>query len=277
MTARHLVYAYAVARRTEGLQQAVAAIVGVASSPVELVPPTRGHDPVAITGPVPAGDFGEDALRTHLEELPWLETLARVHHTVVEAVARHTTVLPLRLATVYLDDERVRSMLDERQDMFLARLAELAGRVEWGVKLYLDDAALQPASTPDDISPGRAYLLHRRAEQHHRQDAYEVARTAVERVDAAAGPHAVDRVRHRVQQGELAAGPGTNVANDAYLVPEDHAAAFRADVLRSADGLPGVRVVITGPWAPYSFAGLEQNAARPNEQDAVRPDRGPAS
>ncbi|GJF31121.1 gas vesicle protein [Kitasatospora sp. NE20-6] len=277
MTAPRLVYAYAVARHTDALQQAVAPLVGVAAAPVGLVRPTRGRDPVAVTGPVPAGDFGEDALRAHLEELPWLETLARTHHAVVEAVARHTTVLPLRLATVYLDDARVRSVLDDRQDTFLARLAELAGRVEWGVKLYVDDAALQAPSTPDDISPGRAYLLRRRAEQHHRQDAYEAARTAVGRVDAAAGPHAVDRVRHRVQQGELAAGPGTNVANDAYLVPEEHAEAFRADVLRSAEGLPGVRIVITGPWAPYSFAGLEQGAAQPNEQHGVRPAEGPAS
>lgn len=259
MTGRHLVYTYAVALHTDGLEQAVDALTGVAGSRVRLVRPTRGRGLVAAVSSVPSGDFDETALRRHLEELPWLEEVARAHHNVVESLAVQTTVLPLRLATVHLDDGRLRSVLDARQDAFLEHLAQLAGRLEWGVKLYVDAAAAPPPPPPEDLGPGRSYLRRRRTEQDLRQDGYRAARTAADRIDAAARLHAVDRVRHRVQHGELAPGPGTNVSNDAYLVPTEHAAAFRDEVARSAEGLPEVRVDVTGPWAPYSFATLPQD------------------
>ncbi|EFL13179.1 GvpL/GvpF family gas vesicle protein [Streptomyces sp. C] len=62
-------------------------------------------------------------------------------------------------------------------------------------------------------------------------------------------------MRHPAQTGPLAGGDtGENVLNDAYLVPDGEADAFRAAVRHAADDLPGVRVELTGPWAPYSFA-----------------------
>ncbi|WP_079197707.1 GvpL/GvpF family gas vesicle protein [Streptomyces sp. CB03911] len=186
--------------------------------------------------------------------------LVRAHHGVIEALATHTTVLPLRLATVYRDEDRVRAMLHERQALFLDRLERLEDHVEMGVKLYLDvspDPSPPAGPAPDTpLSPGRAYLRHRRAEQHSRDDAQRAAERAAERIEAAARTHAVERARHRIQEGELATGPGTNVSNDAYLVPTAHADAFLTEVTHATDGLTGVRVDVTGPWAPYSFATL---------------------
>ncbi|MEV0533588.1 GvpL/GvpF family gas vesicle protein [Kitasatospora sp. NPDC050463] len=256
MTARSLAYAYAVAQDAPGLRSALDGLTGVLREPVHLVRPTRGGDPVAAVSPVPAEDFDQAALAAHLEDLPWLEALARSHHGVIEAIARCTTVLPLRLATVYLDDDRVRSVLDDGQGAFLDQLSRLAEHVEWGVKLYVEAPAASQAapSRAPDLSPGRAYLHRRRAEQESQHDAFRAAEEAAERIGAAAREHGAGRARHRVQQGELALEPGVNVMNDAYLVPLDHAEAFRADVLNSTDGLTGVRVVVTGPWAPYSFA-----------------------
>ncbi|WP_455359720.1 GvpL/GvpF family gas vesicle protein [Streptomyces sp. SYSU K21746] len=251
-------YAYAVARDAAGLSEVLADLHGVARTPVHLVRAGEGDDVVAAVSAVPSQDFCEDALRAHLEDLDWLESVARAHHGVVEALAEHTTVLPLRLATVYLDDDRVRSMLNARREAFADRLSRLDSHVEWGVKIYVapqqgqDDA--QPAAAPPDLSPGRAYLRHRRAQQHSREDTYRAAERAAERIHAVARGRAVDRVRHRIQQGELAHEEGQNIANDAYLVPLEHAEDFRAQVLHAAEGLPGVRVEVTGPWAPYSFA-----------------------
>lgn len=53
-----------------------------------------------------------------------------------------------------------------------------------------------------------------------------------------------------------------NVLNAAYLVAREQAEGFVALVDR-ATGEEGVRVELTGPWAPYSFAGIaeEEEAA----------------
>ncbi|GAA3378674.1 GvpL/GvpF family gas vesicle protein [Streptomyces sannanensis] len=250
-------YVYAVARNADALAEPTAALKGVADAPVHLVAGTHDDALVFVASHVPAQDFQEDALKRHLEDLDWLEAVARAHHGVIEAVATRTTVLPMRLATVYLDDNRARDVLDGGRALFSERLARLAEHVEWGVKIYVEPSVTPdaPGPTPTaDLTPGRAYLRHRRQQQSVRDSVYRAAQQAAERVEAAGRKHAADHARHRVQQGVLAGGAGENVVNDAYLVPRDRCEEFRAEVTHAADGVQGVRVEVTGPWAPYSFA-----------------------
>lgn len=250
-------YAYAVARDDGTLERTLAGLSGVSGAPVHLVRAEHCDGLVIAVSPVPQCDFDEDALRVRLEDLDWLESTARAHHRVVEALAGRTTVLPLRLVTLYRDDERVRSVLAERCAAFDSRLEALASRSEWGVKVFVDEPAAHGREEPsadEDLGPGRAYLSRRRAQRSARDDAYRHAGDVAERIESAARPYSVGRVRHRPQQGVLAPGSGQNVSNDAYLVPSRHTDEFRARVASAADGFEGVRVEITGPWAPYSFA-----------------------
>ncbi|GAA3304258.1 GvpL/GvpF family gas vesicle protein [Streptomyces cinereospinus] len=263
-----LSYAYGVLRPAPSLERdALSAVRGVADAPVALV---RHHDLAAAVSPVPRADFSEAALKAHLEDLEWLEGVARAHHGVVETLGAHATVLPLRLATVYLDDARVRDMLGERQETLTTLLDRLADHVEWGVKVYADAsspaARPAPADTAEAADPGRAYLRQRRQQRHAREDAWSAAAEAVRRIEGQAGTLAVAHARHRPQRGRLAGGAGgagENVSNDAYLVPRERAEEFRALILDTAQGLPGIRVEVTGPWVPYSFAQVPDAQAAP--------------
>ena len=252
-----LCYAYAVVRSSAAAERTVFAHVrGVADTPVTLV---RSGALAAVVSAVRRDEFSEAALKVGLEDMQWLEATARAHHQVIETLAARTTVLPLRLATVYLDENRVRDMLREREAAFTALLDRLADHVEWGVKVY---AEVPPPSPPtpvaaeglaDEANPGRAYLRSRRHQRQEREDAWRLAEEAVRRTEEQARGLAVERTRHRPQEGGLAQVPGENVANDAYLVPRRLAEEFRNRMLHAADGLHGVRVDVTGPWAPYSF------------------------
>lgn len=62
-----------------------------------------------------------------------------------------------------------------------------------------------------------------------------------------------------------------NIANHAYLVSADGEARFREEVEAVARSVPGVRVEVTGPWAPYSFA-----APAPASAPAPAPASAPA-
>lgn len=252
-------YAYAVLRDTEGLAGALEAVPGVAGAPVFLVAGSPDGGLTAAVSQVPADDFQEDALRSRLEDLDWLEAVARAHHTVVETLAAHTTVLPLRLATVYLDEDRVRAVLRADAEMFEQALERVAGHVEWGVKIYLEaraDAETPAAETgsAEGLGAGRAYLRARRVQRQARDESFRAARQVAERVEAIGRDAASGHARHRVQQGELATGAGENIVNDAYLVPRETAEEFRTRVVDAARDLAGVRIDVTGPWAPYSFA-----------------------
>ena len=82
---------------------------------------------------------------------------------------------------------------------------------------------------------------------------YSQAQNAAETVGAIASRYASQHVRHPVQRGALT-GPAENVLNDAYLVPDSYAEPFRAAIEEAVGGFTGIRVEVTGPWAPYSFA-----------------------
>ncbi|MGH3314327.1 MAG: GvpL/GvpF family gas vesicle protein [Streptomyces sp.] len=255
--AAQVCYVFAVGREDEPLSAVVPGLTGPSGSPVRTV---HGAGLAALVCGVPAGLYDEDGLRAQLEDLERLETMARSHHAVVAAAYEHTTVLPMRLATVYLDDARVARMLAERKGEFDALLGRLEGHLEWGVKVYADprDAAAAPAAEPDggaaSAGTGRAYLQQRRKQRSRHRDTYRAAGAVTERITALAGGLATARVAHRPQQGELAFGPGENTANDAYLVPAERSEEFRAAIAGLAEDVPGVRVELTGPWAPYSFA-----------------------
>jgi hypothetical protein len=255
-------YAYAVARAHPDLPRALTGLTGVAGAPVHLIAEGgKEHgdaDIVLVVSSVPAADFREEGLRRHLEDLDWLEAVARAHHAIVEEVAARAPALPLRLATVYRDDSSARDMLRSAVRLFAERLDHLADQVEWGVKIYVEATVPPTPAAPEspsaDISPGRAYLSARRRQRGDREAFHRAAQEAAERVGNVAGAYATDRAAHRPQQGALAGDAGENVFNDAFLVPRGHGEAFRTEAARAGRGLAGIRVEVTGPWAPYSFA-----------------------
>lgn len=255
-------YAYAVARPLD--PAALDGLSGVGGHPVHLV---TQEDLVAVVSTVPLHEFDEDALKANLEDLRWLEDVARAHHEVIDTVAHHTVVLPLRLATVYHGDDRVRAVLQEGYAAFDRTLERLTGRLEFGVKVYADPsvrrAAAPPPKTAKGESPGKAYLRKRREQRERRDDTWQVAAELVDRADAALREWAEACEQHRPQDASLSGVAGENVLNAAYLVPAEHAEDFLRTVERLRTEAPeGTRIDATGPWAPYSFASPEQSRER---------------
>ncbi|WP_030212327.1 GvpL/GvpF family gas vesicle protein [Streptomyces bikiniensis] len=266
MNAREdLTYVYAAVPDTREVRASLGGLRGVSGAPVSLL--AAGTAPVAfVVSRVAPDEFDERTLKARFEDLEWLEGVARAHHEVVQTVARHDTVLPLRLATVYQNDDRARRALTDQSRAFTERIALLRGRSEFGVKLYVSpagstdrtgrtDGAESREGAADDASltPGKAYLRRRRAQHSAQETRYRYAQEAAARVEALAPRFSTHRVRHPAQTGALA-GPEENVLNDAYLVPHDRAEEFRTALAAAVEGLDGVRVEVTGPWAPYSFA-----------------------
>jgi hypothetical protein len=214
----------------------------------------------AVVGTVSLDEFGEEALRRNLENLDWLAAKARAHDAVISAVARSGDVIPMRMATVYLNDDRVKQLLQARRGDFLAALERVAGRQELGVKAYADPKALaaqgQSASgTPGEQRSGPAYLLRRRRELSAQEDAYRVAAAAAERIHRTLLEHAVDGKRKPAGDRTLSGREEWIVLNGTYLVDNDQVDAFRAAVAAIDDESEGIGLEITGPWPPYSFTG----------------------
>ncbi|MEU2117913.1 GvpL/GvpF family gas vesicle protein [Streptomyces sp. NPDC016459] len=254
-----LTYVYAAALLTKDLRDAAGSLRGIYGSPVLFLTagPTATQPALGFaTSHVPHRDFSEHALKNHFEDLDWLESVARAHHDVVQALSLHATVLPLRMATVYQDDDRARQALAEQHNAFADRIAQLADHTEFGVKIYLASTTAPPDTGPAadaGNTPGKAYLQRRRAQHNAQEAVYSQAQKAAAAIDAITSRYASQRVRHPTQSGTLS-GPAENVLNDAYLIPDPYAEQFQAAIAEAAGVFDDVRVEVTGPWAPYSFA-----------------------
>lgn len=251
------VYLYGVAR---GLDPATLGdCPGVAGTAIRGV--TTG-DLTALVSTVRLDEYGEEALRANLEDLGWIEATARAHHAVVDRAARAAPTAPVRIATVYHDDERVSEVLRDRHEWFGAALDRITGRSEWGVKAYAhageDQAEDEPPRTPVEaggaqVRSGTAYL-RRRQEQRRRRD--EAGRRLAERaqaIDAELRAHAVAVRTHGPQDPRLSGRTGTPILNMAYLLDDARVPEFQALVRDIDERSSGIEIEVTGPWPPYSF------------------------
>jgi Gas vesicle synthesis protein GvpL/GvpF len=217
----------------------------------------------AVTSEVSLEEFDEEALRERLNDLEWLERRARTHEHVVDSVREVTAVVPMRLCTIYRTQQAVRKML-AREQVFLAdALSRLAGRAEWGVKIFAGTDQVGGAAgsqrdetrADDESGPGEAYLMGRRRQREQAQDA---ARLLQHRCEAAHDRLAAGAAEARLnppQSSELADHPGRMVLNGVYLVDDDRTDEFVGSVagMRDEYASLGLDVELTGPWPPYNF------------------------
>ncbi|HJQ47577.1 MAG TPA: GvpL/GvpF family gas vesicle protein [Amycolatopsis sp.] len=256
----HGIWLYAVTARADR-----PLVPGVAGEPVRLV---EAAGLTAVVGDVPLASFGEEALYRNLEDLDWLAGVARAHDAVVATVPGAGPVVPVRLATVYRDDDGVRAMLERRAADCHRSLDRVTGRTEWGVKVFAAPAMESTGEStvestggpagPSRGGAGTAYLARRRAalvwRERHEQRAAEQAESVRHRLaQLAAGAR-----RHPPQSRTLTGDNGRMIGNLAYLVDDDRGTAFTEAVTACDQEHDAIRVELTGPWPPYSFAALEE-------------------
>jgi hypothetical protein len=241
-----------------------------------------GSGLTALVSDVSMAEFSEAALRENLENLDWLDEVAREHHYVIDAAVRLFPLLPVRLATVYSGDEALRSALAEHNAQLLDALHRVGGRVEWGVKAY---AAAQPEDArerrpeagpgqadraqeakdpagPDadgDAGPGSgaglAYLKRRRAALNATRESKTAAMNGAQAVHADLAVKATDTRLHPPQTVALSGIRQPMLLNAAYLLEASDGVSFTAAVAGAATAHPELRIELTGPWPPYSFVG----------------------
>lgn len=247
-------YVYAVCRASAGaeLADAVSGERGVADAPVDVV---EHGDLAAVVGEVDLAEFGEDGLQRNLEDLGWVERVARAHDHVVAAVSRVTTCAPLRLVTICRDDDSVRAKVDAQREELDRTLVLLDGRVEHGVKAYAaEPGATAAAVGAADERTGTAYLMRRRQEATMREAADQAAADAADEVHGQLRGLAIASRRYPPQDKRLSGRRERMVLNGAYLVDRSATPELEQAVALLAERHPQLELELTGPWPPYSFA-----------------------
>jgi hypothetical protein len=229
------------------------------SGPVEIV---AGGELAAVVSRVPLPEFGDERLREHLEDLAWVEQVARAHEHVLEATMTTTTIVPLRLCTIYLSRERVETFLDEQAHELAGALAGLRGRTEWGVKVFAPP--LERPAVPGEAAGGGEYLQRKRGERAAREEAHRRAAQCAQDVHERVEREAVRACVNRPQHPEAHGRDTEMLLNGAYLVDDARRDAVRevVDELVDEYGPLGFSIELTGPWPPYNFVAPSASAIR---------------
>jgi hypothetical protein len=222
----------------------------------------------ALVSRVPRSEFGPDPLRRNLNDLAWLERVARAHEAVLDHTLTTHTIVPLRMCTLFENRDGVHRMLQREQDTLVQALATLEGHLEWGIKVLVDrdrlaeearerdDRASRIAAELDQVrGDGGAYLVRRRLERELRDLTDSLATQIAEEVHARLQDWAIDAVVRPPQNRDLSHHQGEMLLNAAYLVDANRIDELRSIVSELEERYRelGVQIELTGPWPPYNF------------------------
>jgi gas vesicle protein GvpL/GvpF len=215
-----------------------------------------GRSRWAVVSPVPLDRYGEAAIAERIRDLDWVTSVAVAHEAVVEhfARARGSTVVPMKLLTIFSSSERLIRDLRTGQAGISAAIARIRGAREWGVRVMRAQPARQPPRRRASIQSGAAFLAAKKQARDGARLDVATARSAADRAFETLSKIARD-ARRRDDVPDAAMTPP--LLDAAFLVASARTTAFRAAVRRaSADcRRAGAALTLTGPWPAYNFIG----------------------
>jgi Gas vesicle synthesis protein GvpL/GvpF len=150
------------------------------------------------------------------------------HEEIVEALMEDRDLLPVRFGTLLSDEEAAVRAVTERREELVARLDRVRGAVELAVRAH--------PRAPEDDSDHASGVDYMQAKARR----LEAAKLLHEPLDFLAR----DSVVH----------DGAELLRAAYLVDREAVDGFVSLVQRLGEVHPGLDMVCTGPWPPYSFS-----------------------
>ena len=256
--AGRILYVYAIARAAHPTPDRVEAIDG--SDHIDAV---RGDSLAAFYSSVDGADFSQPVIDARSKDVEWLGRIGYRHQTVMAALMRGGTVIPLRAFTLFANESGLRNHLLQESKKFSTILDRLDGKQEWTLRIEFDperwsealvrrvDSLRAIAGEMQRAPEGKAYLLRKKLEDEKKRASREAEQQVVGEVEGAVMEKlACDTVAEsRVQRG--GAFPQINVLLNRD--EESRLQELREDLSRRYEG-DGVTLALTGPWPPYTFA-----------------------
>lgn len=215
----------------------------------------------AILGEVAIDEFCGERAEAHLQDLAWLGPRVCRHAAVIEEVMHQAPVLPARFATLFTSLDSLERSVVENQPAIARYFAELGDKQEWAVKGLVDRAGslkiMGAAEAPaPGAAPGARYFQEKRMKAQRERDFNLLLKEFCRRAAVALGAHPSVFRERKLVAPVTDAEDGEVVLNWAFLVSPAALDDFRVRLerLNGGEAFPGLRLGLTGPWPPYSFA-----------------------
>jgi alkylhydroperoxidase/carboxymuconolactone decarboxylase family protein YurZ len=177
---------------------------------------------------------------------------ARIHDRVVRTALERETPLPARFGQIVANEAALAEVVSSRRAALESALDRVAGMVEMTVRVLVPtgaeagEAGKMRESGKGKTTSGRDYLEQLAAVQ--RQERNLLAEGGIVRGRVSSAVRGL--VRAEVFAGAAA---GSSMATLSHLVPRGNTDAYRSALLVLRDEEPALAIMVSGPWAPYSF------------------------
>jgi len=232
--------------------------------PQEPLFPVEAGGLVAAVSRVPAVTFDEAPLNDLVADLSRLTPYAVRHEEAIRALCG-SALIPMTFGAVYRDPEGIAALLEERVGEFRDLLDRLEGRQEWGLNVFAQAQRLREAAEAESpalralageaaaATPGHAYLLTKKRDRMLAEESSRHAAAALAEILHRLAALSADAVQD--EPGPAQPGAEQLVLKAAFLVDTATAEPFcaAATELERTHAPQGLRLELSGPWAPYSF------------------------
>jgi gas vesicle protein GvpL/GvpF len=199
-----------------------------------------------------SGDFSVVVSDLAGDAVPVNRDNALAHASVIRSLLDETTPLPFRFGSI-VSEQQLESYLNSHAEALQAKLNLIRGCVEMSTKIiwdreWPDESPAREQAPPD--TPGTAFLTEKRrallGNEVRASEATRVAAWLQERIGEAAKD---TRISKNSTEKLLVAV--------SHLVERGSVAKYRRLVGAARDERPELHFLVSGPWAPYSFANID--------------------
>lgn len=215
----------------------------------------------AIYSEVALQEFAGESAEVNMQDLAWLGPRVCRHESVIEQMMSRAPVLPARFATLFSSVDSMQQFVVEHRAAIAGFFAELGAKQEWAVKGLLDRATalrglFDPMAQELPGPPGARYFQEKRIKTKLELGFNQRLREFSQRAVSALGTHSGGFKDRKVRTPMVEGSEDEVVLNWAFLIPPEKFEGFKNSLQRfnGGDGFPGLRLALTGPWPPYSFA-----------------------
>src|SRR5262250_1837575 len=193
---------------------------------------------------------------------------ALAHEHVIETVMKTSTIIPMSFGTVFRTDDDIREVLKSIHPSLKDVLKQMAGKVEFGLKVTWDrDRVVEELKRENEEIHRFQHELTRK----HLQSTYFARMQLGRMIDKALSERAADVVReiYDTLRAVCVASRDNKpigdkmIMNAAFLIQKARESDFDAAVNRVAQKFGDrLNFKYTGPWPPYNFVNIRLKLER---------------
>jgi hypothetical protein len=193
---------------------------------------------------------------------------ALAHEHVIETVMKSYTIIPMSFGTVFRTDDDIREVLKSIYPSLKDVLKQMAGKLEFGLKVNWDrDQTIEELKQEDE----EIRRFHLEIVRKHLQSTYLVRMQLGRMIDKAMAERSAQYVReiYETLRGVCVASRDNQpigdqmIMNAAFLVEREREAEFDGVVNKVAKKYgKRLKFKYTGPWPPYNFVNIRLKLER---------------